>query len=73
MEWLDRKTKADQEDIEHALDFRSEGKGADVRLFPSNMSDDEISDIFDGSGMLVRLPVVVVSSSLYLHHSYCRC
>ena len=31
---LDRETKAGNEDIERALGFRSEGKGADVGLCP---------------------------------------
>ena len=39
---LDRETKAQNEDIEHALGFRPEGKGAMVGFCPSNMSDDEI-------------------------------
>ena len=32
------------------MGFRSEGKDADVELCPSNMSDDEMSGIFDGLG-----------------------
>jgi hypothetical protein len=45
-------TKDQKEGIEHALGFRSDGKGEDFEFCLSNIPDDEHSGIFDGLGEL---------------------
>ena len=47
-----REGKVEKEQIEQALGFRSRGKGANLGLCASNLSEDELSGIFDGLGEL---------------------
>jgi len=59
---LESEVKAGKESIEHSLGFRSHGRGGDLDFCSSNLSDDEVSGIFDGLGELGKLQVVMVSN-----------
>ena len=45
-----REGNVEKEQIEQALGFRSHGKGANLELCASNLSEDELSGIFDCLG-----------------------
>ena len=49
---LVREGKVEKEQIEQALGFRSDGKGANLGLCASNLLEDELFGIFDDLGEL---------------------
>jgi hypothetical protein len=65
---LEREAKAGMESIEHALGFRSEGRGVDLNICSTNFSDDELSGIFDGLGELGRATGSHGKLCLYYRH-----